>query len=109
MQCITDLILFPSGYRVMIEESAVCNIISSVPTVSQVGLPTILISLAMADSKSLSTLFLEVIICSKNKRVFIRELNYLTLQIIFDPWWTYMNLDSWRPIALNNCGHALSW
>jgi hypothetical protein len=20
-----------------------------------------------------------------------------------------MNLDSWRPIALNNCGHALSW
>jgi len=38
----------------------------------------------MLDSQSLNTSVLEVMISSKNERVFIRDLSDLTLQIIFD-------------------------
>jgi hypothetical protein len=42
---------------------------------------------------------LEVIISSKNARVFIRDLSDLTLQIIFDTWWASMIVGSKRPVA----------
>ena len=45
----------------------------------------------------------------KNEYVFIRDLNDLTLQIIFDAWWTSMNVDSKLSIAWNNSTHAPSW
>jgi hypothetical protein len=45
----------------------------------------------------------------KNNHVFIRDLNDLTLQIIFDSWWTSMNVDSKLSIAWNNSRHAASW
>jgi hypothetical protein len=64
---------------------------------------------AMSDSKSLNTSLIEVMISSKNERVFIRDLSDLTLQIIFDAWWASMNEGSKRPIALNDSRHALSW
>jgi hypothetical protein len=64
---------------------------------------------AMSDSISINTSLLEVMISSKNKRVFIRDLNDLTLQIIFDSWWTSMNVDSKLSIAWNNFRHAPSW
>jgi len=48
-------------------------------------------------------------ISSKNERVFICDLNDLTLQIIFHAWWTSMNVDSKLSIAWNNSRHAPSW
>jgi len=63
----------------------------------------------MLDSQSLNTSWLEVMISSKNERVFIRDLSDLTLQIIFDAWWASMNIGSKRPIAWNNSRHVPSW
>jgi len=48
-------------------------------------------------------------ISSKNERVFICDLNDLTLQIIFDAWWVSMNVGSKHPIAWNSSRHAPSW
>jgi len=62
----------------------------------------------MSHTKSLNTSLQEVIISSKNERVFIRDLSDLSLQIVFDAWWASMNVGSKRPIAWNNSRHALS-
>jgi hypothetical protein len=51
----------------------------------------------------------EVWICIKNGRVFIRDLNDLALQIICDAWWAAMNVDLKYPIAWNNSIHVCSW
>jgi hypothetical protein len=48
-------------------------------------------------------------ICSKNQRVFIRELSDITFQIIFNVWWPSMNVGSKRPIPLKKPRHAPSW
>jgi hypothetical protein len=45
----------------------------------------------MANSKSLNTCLLEVMISSKNEQIFIHDLSNLTLQIIFDAWWASMD------------------
>jgi len=63
----------------------------------------------MSNSKSLNISFLEVMISSKNERVFIHDVSDLTLQIIFDARWASMNVDSKRPMAWNNSRHAPSW
>jgi len=63
----------------------------------------------MSDSQSLKTLLQEVMISSKNERVFIRNLNDVTLQLIFDAWWASMNVGSKRSIAWKNSRHAPSW
>jgi hypothetical protein len=63
----------------------------------------------MSDTQSLNTSLLEVMISSKNERVFIRDLSDLTLQIIFHAWWASMNVGSKRPIAWKNSRHAPSW
>jgi hypothetical protein len=63
----------------------------------------------MSDIQSLNTSLCEVIISSKNQRVFIRDFSDLTLQIIFDAWWASMNVGSKRPIAWKNFRHAPSW
>jgi hypothetical protein len=63
---------------------------------------------AMSDTKSLNTSLLEVMISSKNKRVFIRDLSDLTFQIIFDAWWASMNVGHKWPIAWINSPHAPS-
>ena len=63
----------------------------------------------MSDSKSLNTLFLEVIISSKNECVFIHDLSDLILHIIFDTWWASMNVGSKHLIGWNNSRHAPSW
>jgi len=78
-------------------------------TVSRVGIPSILNSTAMSETKSLNTCLLEVMIFSQKERVFICNLSDLTLQIIFDAWWASMNEGSKRPIAWNNSRHAPSW
>jgi hypothetical protein len=48
-------------------------------------------------------------ICSQNERVFIRDLSYVTVQIIFDVWWASMNQGSKRLIAWNNSRHVPLW
>jgi len=63
----------------------------------------------MSDTECLNTSLLEVMICSKNERVFIRDLSDLTLQIIFDAWWASMNVGSKRPMAWKNSRHVPSW
>jgi len=63
----------------------------------------------MLDIKSLNTSLLQVMICSKNERVFIRDLSDLTFQIIFDACWASMNVGSTRPIASNASRHAPLW
>ena len=63
----------------------------------------------MSDPKSLNTSLLEVMISSKNERVFIRDLSDLTLQIVFDALWASMNVASKRPVACNNSRHGPSW
>jgi hypothetical protein len=62
----------------------------------------------MSDIQSLNTSLCEVIISSKNERVFIRDFSDLTLQIIFDACWASMNVGSKRPIAWKNFRHAPS-
>jgi len=47
-------------------------------------------------------------ISSKNECVLIRDLNDLTLQIIFNDWWASMNVGLIRSIARNNSRHASS-
>jgi hypothetical protein len=63
----------------------------------------------MSDTQSLNTLLLEVMISSKDQRVFIRDLCDLTLHMIFDAWLALMNGGSKWPIAWNNSRHAPSW
>jgi len=63
----------------------------------------------MSDSQSLNTLLPEVMISSKNERVFIRDLTDLTPQIIFDAWWASMNVGSKHSIAWKNSRHTPSW
>jgi len=63
----------------------------------------------MSDTQSLNTSLLEVMISSKNERVYIRDLSDLNLQIIFDAWWASMNIGSKRPIAWKNSRHMPSW
>ena len=63
----------------------------------------------MSDSKSLNTSLFEVMIFSKNECVFIGDLSDHSLQIIFDAWWSLMNVGSKRPIAWNNSRQVPSW
>jgi hypothetical protein len=63
----------------------------------------------MSNTKSLNTSLLEVMISSKGKRVFIRDLSDQILQIVFDAWWASMYVGSKRHIGWNNSRHAPSW
>jgi len=75
---------FTSSCGVKIQEPAVCFTVSLLSADFQGGLPRFLLPTAMSDSKSLNTSLLEVLISSKHKHVFIRDLSDLTFQIIFD-------------------------
>jgi len=90
-------------------EPAVWFVVSLPSAVFRVRIPSFLILTAMSDSQSLNISLLEVMISSKNKRVFIRDLSNLTLQIIFEAWRASMNLDLKQPIAWHNSRHAPSW
>jgi hypothetical protein len=63
----------------------------------------------MSDTQYLDISLLEVIISSKNERVFIRDLSDLTVQITFDAWSASMNVGSKRHVAWKNSRHAPSW
>jgi len=101
--------IFALSCRVNISEPAVCFTVLLHSAVSRVGLHSFQIPTTMSDSQSLNTSLLEFIICSKNEHVVIRDLSYLTLQIIFEAWWASMNVGSKRPIAWNNSRHVSSW
>jgi hypothetical protein len=100
---------FPCSSRVNIAEPAICFTVSWFSAVSQVRLPSFRISTAMSDIQWLITSFQEVMISSKNDRVFIRDLSDLTLHMIFDAWWASMYVGSKWPIAWKNSRHAPSW
>jgi len=53
----------------------------------------------MLHSKSGNTLLPEVMIFSKDERVFIRDLSDPSLEIIFNGWWAAMNVGSKCPIG----------
>jgi len=78
-------------------------------TVFQAELPSIQILSALSDSKSSNTLLLEVKISSKNGHVFLCDLGNLTLPLIFDAWWAWMNVGSKGSIASNNSRHTPCW
>jgi len=63
----------------------------------------------MLDSQSLNSTFLEVIISSKAKRVFIRYVSHCTLQFNFDAWWVSINVGSKCPVSWNNSTCAFTW
>jgi hypothetical protein len=95
--------------KVNISEPAFYLTITYPFTVTQIELRRVQIPTAMSDTKSLNPSFREVMISSKNQRVFIHDLSDLTLQIIINAWWASMNVGSKRPIAWNNSRHAPSW
>jgi len=95
--------------RVNIGEPTVCFTVSLHAAVFRVSSPRVLIPTAMSDSQSLITSLLEVLICSKNEPVCIRDLSDRTLQIIFGAWWASMSVGSKRPMVWNNSSHAPSW
>jgi hypothetical protein len=74
------------GSTVNLIEHASFNTVMLLLAVFPVRLPSSLLLTAMLDSKSLNTSLLQVMIASKNKRVFIHHLRDLRLQIIFDAW-----------------------
>jgi hypothetical protein len=92
----------PWSCRVNISEPAFSVTVSLFSAVSQVGIPSFLISTVMSDTKPLNTLLLKVMISCKNKLVFSSDWSDPTLQIILDAWWALMNIVSKRPIAWNN-------
>jgi len=77
--------------------------------VTQVELPRAQYTNAMSDTNCLITLLLEVMISSKNERVFIPDLSNLTVQIIFNASWASMNVGLKLHIAWNNYKYAPSW
>ena len=100
---------FAWSCRVNIWEPAVGFTVSLPLAVFQVWLTRFPIPTAMSDSKSLNTSFLEVMISSKDERLCICGFSVCTVQIIFDAWWSWMNVGSKRPIGWNNSRHAPSW
>jgi hypothetical protein len=100
---------FPCSSTVNISEPAICFTVSLFSAVSRVVLPSFWISTAMSDTQYLDISLLEVIISSKNERVFIRDLSDLTVQITFDAWSASMNVGSKRHVAWKNSRHAPSW
>ena len=94
---------------VNIDEPAIFSTIPYLSTSFQFQLPSHPIPTTMSDSQSLNTLLLEVMISSKHERVFIRDLNHLTLRIIFNAWWASMNVGPTHSIACKNSRHAPSW
>jgi len=85
---------FACTSRVNIWEPAFCITIILLLAVSRVRLPFLLITTAMSDSKSLYTSLLEVLLSTKNERVFSRDLSDLTSRIIFNALWDSINATS---------------
>jgi len=92
-----------------IEDPAVCFAVWLLSAVFRVCSPSFLIPNAMLESKFLNTSWFEVMITSKDKSVFIRDLSDLTLQIIFDAWWASINVGWKWPILWNNTRQAPTW
>jgi len=100
---------FTCSSRVNNQAPAVCFAVLLLSAVFQVGLPSCLFPNMMLDSPCLNTSLLDVVMCSKDERVLIRDLGDLIIQILLDAWWASMNVDSNRPIAWNKSRHTSSW
>jgi len=100
---------FACTSRLCIKEPAFCCTITLLFAVTRVRLQSCLIPTAMSYSQLLCTRMLQVIISSKEEHVIIRDLNDLTLIIVFHVCWAPMNGASKCPIAWNNSRHAPLW
>jgi len=109
MPCLRDLTVFASSDRANIEEPAFYIAITLLLTVSRGILPHSQIFTGISVSKYLKTSLLEVMISSKNERVFIHNLSDLTFQIIFDGGRASINVGLKHPIAWNHSTHVPSW
>jgi hypothetical protein len=78
-------------------------------TVTQIESHRVQFPTMMSDTTSLNTSLLEVMITSKNERIFIPHVSDLNVQIIFDAWQVSIYVGSKQPIAWNNSIHAPSW
>jgi hypothetical protein len=78
-------------------------------TVTQVELPRIQYLTVMSVMKSLTTLFLTVMISSEHLCVFMHDLSDNILHNIFDAWWASINFGSMQPITWNKSTHSPSW
>jgi len=83
-------------------EVAGCFTVSSVTPVFRVGSTSVLILTAMSDSKSLNTSLLEVMISSKNERVFIV---WFEQPYIANHCWCVVGFNEWRLEA----AYCLEW
>jgi len=61
------------------------------------------------DSKSLHTLLVEILISSNHEHGWFHNLSDLTLHIIFDGWWHFMNVGAKHHVGWNISSHAPSW
>jgi len=104
----SDLILLSSS-NINNQDPVLYRTISNLLTVIQVEVLKAQYSTSLSDTKCLNTLLVEVIISSKNDRIFICHLSNLTLQIIFNPLWAWMNVRLKWPVTWNNSRHASSW
>jgi len=77
-------------------------------TVSQPELHSFQHPTTMPDSQSRNISSQEVFMSSTNNCILFRDLNDLTLKIVFDPSWASMNVGSKHPIAWHNATHALT-
>jgi hypothetical protein len=64
---------------------------------------------ARSDSDSFNPLLLKVTISSNNESFFICYMDNHTLQIIFDNWWDFINVNTKCAIVWNNPTHRQSW
>jgi len=103
----SDIFAFSS--RVNIQKPAFSLTIRLLSPDSRVESPSILILTAMLDWMFLNTVWLEVIISSKNECGFNRDLSDLISKIIFYVLWASMNVCSQRPITWDDSKDACSW
>jgi hypothetical protein len=63
----------------------------------------------MAAAKCIDTSSLEIMYSTKEERVFIRDLTDEILQMVFDKWWTSMNVETKTTIVWSGSRHAAAW
>jgi len=100
---------FASSSRVNIQCPAISCTITLLSAVTRVVSSSFLNPTAVSDSQSLNTSILEVMISSKNERVFIRYFSDLTSHVVFNAWTASNNGDLKRTIASSKSRHLLWW
>lgn len=88
---------FACRCRVNIYEPRVSFTISLLSAVSQIGLPSCIISTAMLESESWNTSLLQVMVSSKNNQVLFHDVCDHSVPTIVNAWWAFINVSFKRP------------